>query len=693
MGSAASGPASEGAAAAGSGPALGPALDRPLDQPVEAGEGERLPRVPARERVGVVGEEGEEVLVRALHRDPDRGGEPPEHRRDRRGLDADQAKGLDRRPDVEHHRAVRPGRSPRLDRLRPGLPQPGRRGRRERPPVPPDEAHRERDVHGRLRRPVRGRGKLLPDPEAPRALLRVVVVFKMQDRGPGLGVPAPELPEVDPRSVLHRRHEVVGGGGRAVVAFEVEVHAAPEPGRAEQGVHHADDLRALVVHREGVEVVDLLVAVGADGMGVGAAVLLELVVADEARVADALDRPRPHVARELLVAEHGEPLLEAQLEPVAAGDAVAGPVVEVLVADDRLDGGVVGVGRRLGVGEDVAGVEDVEPLVLHRPHVEVVDGDDHVEVEVVLEAVLLLIPAHRLLERGHRVAAARDVVRLGVDVKRGLAAGGGGERVFEAGEVARDEGEEVGGLGERVLPAHPVAAVAGLAPRDRVAVREEERVVGPGRAQGGREPREHVGTVRVEGDAPEALRLALGAEDPVRLVEALERSVAAGEDAGADGQGERGPGAGFRRGARGPAGSLGPAGLRLAEGGGEGEDEAVFVEPVLAGGERPSVERRAHQLEPRPVEREGGAGRGPGGAPEREGRGDEAFLAGKVEVEVDRIDQEGRRRVVFEPHLAPAARPGALVGHDRPILVRQPEMIAGEEGRFRGMCAVRNILI
>ena len=208
--------------AAGSGPTPGPALDHALDQPVETGEGERLPRVPARERVGVVGEEGEEVLVRALHRDPDRGGEPPEHRRDRRALDAGEAKGLDRFPDVEHHRAVRPGRAPRTDRLRPGLlRRPGRRGRYERPPVPPDEAHRQRDVHGFLRRPVRGRGKLLPDPEAPHPLLRVVVVFEAQGRGPGLGVPAPELPEVDPRGVLHRGHEVVGRGGRAVVAFEV----------------------------------------------------------------------------------------------------------------------------------------------------------------------------------------------------------------------------------------------------------------------------------------------------------------------------------------------------------------------------------------------------------------------------------------------------------------------------------------
>jgi hypothetical protein len=44
-----------------------------------------------------------------------------------------------------------------------------------------------------------------------------------------------------------------------------------------------------------------------------------------------------HVAGELLVAEDGQPFLQAELEPVAAGDAVAGPVVEIFVRDDRLD--------------------------------------------------------------------------------------------------------------------------------------------------------------------------------------------------------------------------------------------------------------------------------------------------------------------------------------------------------------------
>ena len=235
------------------------------------------------------------------------------------------------------------------------------------------------------------------------------------------------------------------------------------------------------------------------------------------------------------------PSLRLKLEPVPAGDAVAGPVVEVLVADDHLDVGKVGVGRGLGVGEDVAGIEDVEPLVLHRSHVEVVDGDDHVEVEVILEPVCLLVPAHRLSERVHRVPATPDVVRLRVDAKRHLASGCGGEGVLETGEIAGDEGEEVGGLGERIFPTREVAPVVERTGRDKVAVREQDRIVGAGGADGGRVPRKHVRAVREEGDAPEVLRFALGAEDPVRLVEALEGGSCASERSGCAGSGGTGP--------------------------------------------------------------------------------------------------------------------------------------------------------
>jgi ABC-type cobalamin transport system permease subunit len=72
-----------------------------------------------------------------------------------------------------------------------------------------------------------------------------------------------------------------------------------------------------------------------------------------------------------MVAIDRQPFLQAQLEPVAAGDAVAGPVVEILMRDDGFDIGVIGVGGGFGIGQDILVVEDIEPLVLHGAHVEI----------------------------------------------------------------------------------------------------------------------------------------------------------------------------------------------------------------------------------------------------------------------------------------------------------------------------------
>ena len=102
----------------------------------------------------------------------------------------------------------------------------------------------------------------------------------------------------------------------------------------------------------------------------------ELCGAEQADVLDTLDRCRAHVGGEALVAIDGETLFQAELEPVAAGDAVARPVVEIFVRDDALHPVEVEVGGGVGVGQYVAGVEDVEALVLHRARVEIRHGDD-----------------------------------------------------------------------------------------------------------------------------------------------------------------------------------------------------------------------------------------------------------------------------------------------------------------------------
>ena len=105
-----------------------------------------------------------------------------------------------------------------------------------------------------------------------------------------------------------------------------------------------------------------------------------------------------HVGREFLVAKDGQTFLEAQFKPVPARDAVAGPVVEVFMADHGLNGLVVCVrgGRR--IGKHIGRIENVQALVFHGAHVEVARGHNHEPVKVQFEPKALFIPAHGSLE-------------------------------------------------------------------------------------------------------------------------------------------------------------------------------------------------------------------------------------------------------------------------------------------------------
>ncbi len=105
---------------------------------------------------------------------------------------------------------------------------------------------------------------------------------------------------------------------------------------AQQVIQHAHHFRAFVVHGGGVEIVDLLVGAGAHGVCHGPCVLAELMGAQQVHIMDPVDAGGAHVGAELLIAENGKAFLQAQLEPVAAGHPVSGPVVKVFVADHAL---------------------------------------------------------------------------------------------------------------------------------------------------------------------------------------------------------------------------------------------------------------------------------------------------------------------------------------------------------------------
>src|SRR4029078_8000746 len=236
---------------------------------------------------------------------------------------------------------------------------------------------------------------------------------------------------------------------------------------------------------------------------------------------DALDRPRARIAGELLVAENGQTFLQAELEPVAARTAVARPVVEIFVRDYALDRGVVGVARGIRPGQNELVVEDVEALVLHRPHIEVADGDDVEHVEVVFAPEAFLVPSHCALERLHCPRAAVLLAGLDMDGESNLATRGGDETVTDGSQAATDEGKEVRWLGKGVVPNGEMPAGAGhVAMSHRVAVREQHGGRGLIRLDAHGVDREHIGAVDEIGDAAEALRLALRAVGAARKVEA-----------------------------------------------------------------------------------------------------------------------------------------------------------------------------
>ena len=331
-------------------------------------------------------------------------------------------------------------------------------------------------------------------------------------RSPRLAVPAAELGEIAPRRLLHTVDEVVRGHRLAVEPFEVEIHRTAEGVGPEQGVLHADQFAALLVDGGGVEIVDLDIGVRPHRVRHRPGVFGKLATPEQAHVLHPLHVPRAHVRGELLVPKHGEPLFQAQLEPVAAGDAVACPVVEILVCDDRLDALEILVGCTLGAGEDALCVEYVEPFVLHRPHVEVVHRDDHVEIQVVLSPVTGFVPGHRTLEGRHGVGAPVDISRLGVDPQVHHPPRARGEGVAAAAQITGDQREQVAGFGKGILPDSQVPAVAECLLRHEVAVGKQHGVTRPVRDDRGPKPRHHIGPVQVPCDLPKPFRLALGAE-------------------------------------------------------------------------------------------------------------------------------------------------------------------------------------
>src|SRR6476660_3685899 len=113
------------------------------------------------------------------------------------------------------------------------------------------------------------------------------------------------------------------------MALEIKIETLAKSVAAEKRLQHAAELSALLIDGCRIEVVDLDIGGRPHGVGEGARVFRELAGLERAHVENALDRPRPQIGGEFLIAEHGQPLFQAELKPVAAGNAVDGPIMKI----------------------------------------------------------------------------------------------------------------------------------------------------------------------------------------------------------------------------------------------------------------------------------------------------------------------------------------------------------------------------
>ena len=92
----------------------------------------------------------------------------------------------------------------------------------------------------------------------------------------GLPIPQAELRQVDVAAFFHAADEILAGRGGPVEPVEIEIGCCAEFVGPEDRRHHPDDFGALVVDRRGVEVRDLDIAFGPDGMRQRPGILGEL---------------------------------------------------------------------------------------------------------------------------------------------------------------------------------------------------------------------------------------------------------------------------------------------------------------------------------------------------------------------------------------------------------------------------------
>ena len=328
-------------------------------------------------------------------------------------------------------------------------------------------------------------------------------------RRAGLFIPAPELAQIDATRIFHSLHPILAGDGLAIVTFEIQIRTAPEAFGPQQRVQHADHLGALVVDGRGVEIGDLDIVIGTDRVRQGPGIFGELHGAQRPHIIDAAHGSAALIGAELLVTENRQPFFQAELEPVAAGDAIAGPIVEIFMRHHPGHRIEILIGGGFGVSQNIFGIEDVDALVLHRAGIEISHGDDVECVQIIFATINPLIPVHAGLQRRHGMGTARYIACRRPDGELHMAAAGRGEFIFQRAQLPGDQREQIGGLGPGIGPVDGVTAAGQILRCAAITIGQQNRKLCLVRLQPHCVAGQDIGSIGEPGDGTEAFRLAL----------------------------------------------------------------------------------------------------------------------------------------------------------------------------------------
>ena len=182
------------------------------------------------------------------------------------------------------------------------------------------------------------------------------------------------------------------------------------------------------------------------------------------------------------------------------------------MADNTLNIEVIFIGGGVGTGQHIFGVKDIQTFILHCAHIEEIHRDDHIDVEVILQAEAFFIPFHGVFQRGHCPRRTIKVATIDIQLQRHFTARAGSEGIAQYIKITSHQRKQVTRFRERVLPLYPMTSIFQFTLRNAVTIGKQEGIFGFIGNNFGGKTRQHIRAVEIIRNMAETFGFTLGAK-------------------------------------------------------------------------------------------------------------------------------------------------------------------------------------